>query len=333
MAMKRLFLLIALAIPTAFATSACDSGSTVAADEDSRLSVYLKDAPGDVAAVWVDIEQIYFQGGPGGRLTVSEAPTGLIELLALRDHAQQIVDGLAIEPGLYSQLRFVLASAVLETTDGRVFAFGGAEHPGGLPVTGELKCPSCSNSGIKVKLAGDAVELEEGANGLMLDFDVGQSLGRELGNSGKWRMSPVIHATRIKTDDPDDPDAGSTIAGSVALAQLEQGGTVVIPACPDGEARTVQDFVPLATAATLLDGEGLPIVRSGNVDEEGRFEIEFVEPDAYQMGFQAEVAFSDFKLVFGASAEPAEVVIAAGESADGVAYTVLSATCEANTGG
>ena len=44
--------------------SACDSGTTDGPDQGTRLNVYLTDAPGDVAAIWVDVAEIYFQGGP-----------------------------------------------------------------------------------------------------------------------------------------------------------------------------------------------------------------------------------------------------------------------------
>lgn len=324
------------AIPTillgALVLPACDSGSASAPDQDTRLSVYLTDAPGDVAAIWVDVAEIYFQGGPGGRMPVSETPTGLIELLALRDQATELVSGLAIDPGIYSQLRFVLSSAVLETVEGEVYAFGGADHPDGLPVTGELKCPSCSNSGIKVKMSGDAVEVSEGANGLLLDFDVNQSLGRQLGNSGKWMLNPVVHATKVKADDPEDPESGSAITGTVALD--ESGETAVtIPMCPEGEARSIRDFIPLATATTLVDGDGASIVRSGEVEEDGSFEIEHAEADVYVMGHQAEIPLDAFKLVFDATVEPAEATVDGNTDVTGVSYTITDARCEATTGG
>jgi len=323
---------IALCFSVSALLVGCDSATTGASDGDTRISVYLTDAPGEMAAVWVDVAEIYFQGGPGGRLTLSDTPTGMIELLSLRDRTAELVTGLTADPGMYSQLRFVVSAAMLETLEGDVYAFGGAEHPEGAEVTGELMCPSCSSSGIKVKLSGDAVEMAAGENALVLDFDVSQTFSRPAGNSGKWMMKPVIHATKVKGDDPEGP-TGSTIAGSVTLAQNAEGGTVAIPMCPEGEPRSIRDFVPLASAAILVDGEGAQIVRGGEVEDDGSFKIDFVEPDTYAMGYEAEVPLDAVKLVFTATVEPESVLVAESTDVDGVAYVITGATCEANAGG
>jgi hypothetical protein len=216
--------------------TACDGASTndpLPLDESgTRVSVFITDAPGDVAAVWVDVSEVYFQGGPGGRTPLVTESTGLIELTSLADKTRELAGDVAIEPGNYSQLRFVIQSAVLETLDGSVYAFGGALHPGGLEITGDLMCPSCSNSGLKVKLSGGQVVMEEGGNALVLDFDVSQSFGRMAGNSGKWQMSPVINGSKLDGEDPEDPTVSSRIEGAVQLAS-----GLSMPACPAGEPR------------------------------------------------------------------------------------------------
>jgi hypothetical protein len=308
---------------------ACDSASTndptPLDDSDTRVSVFVTDAPGDVAAVWVDVVEIYFQGGPGGRTPLLTESTGLIELTSLADQVYEVAADVAVESGTYAQLRFVIASAVLETLDGSVYTFGDAEHPGGLERTGDLMCPSCSSSGLKVKLSDGQVAFEEGDNALVLDFDVSQSFERMAGNSSRWRMSPVVNGTKLSGDDPEDPNGASRIAGSVVLASA-----VSIPACPDGEERSLQDFVPLAAAVSLLDEDGNGIVRSGEVDDDGAFSIDYVDPDDYAMSFEAEIAFGDdHKLVFEATVEPAQVTVPDGEAVEGVIYTVVGATCEA----
>ena len=118
-------------------------------DSGTRISVFITDAPGDVSAVWVDVSEIYFQGGPGGRTPLVTEATGLIELTSLADRARELAGDVAIEPGNYAQLRFVVSAAVLETLDGSVYVFGDAVHPGGVAATGDLMCPGCSNSGLK----------------------------------------------------------------------------------------------------------------------------------------------------------------------------------------
>ncbi|MEZ4424287.1 MAG: DUF4382 domain-containing protein [Gemmatimonadota bacterium] len=312
------------------AFAACDSDGTSTLDDGpTRLSVYLTDAPGDVAAVWVDVAEIYFQGGPGGRTSVLEEPTGLIELTALADETRLLVGDLQLDPGIYRQLRLVLRAAVLEATDGQVYAFGGAEHPDGLPVTGDLQCPSCSGSGLKIKLAGDAVELTEGGNAVVLDFDVSQSFGHAAGRSGKWIMSPVIHAVRTPdSDDPEAPDAGGSIVGTVVLAQDEAGSPVQIPQCPEGTDRSLADFVPAAVALTLADGDGSPIVRTGVVGEGSAFRIAPLDPDTYTLGVQ-NLELDAFTLEWTATVEPGEVSVGEGERVEGVVYTVTGAGCVA----
>jgi len=319
------------ALACSLLVSACDEAGVSSVDDDrTTLSLYLTDAPGDVAAVWIEVSEIYFQGGPGGRLDVLTEPTDLIEITELVGTTASLVGDLEVSPGIYNQLRFVLASAVLETTAGEVYAFGDASHPEGLAVSGELKCPGCDRSGLKVKLANDQVELAEGANGIVLDFDVSQSFGRMAGNSGKWLMRPVIHAVRTEGgDDPDDPSAASAIRGSVALATDGEGAPIELPECPAGQGRTTGDFLPVATAISLLDGEGEAIRRTGSIADDGSFEIGPLQADSYELGFEPELLFDAFKLVWQATVDPATVDVDGSTDVGGVVYTVTRATCEA----
>ena len=315
------------------ALAACDDGSIEPVMfQDGTLSVFLTDAPGDVAAVWVDIAEVYFQGGPDGRFPVLSEPTGLVELTELQDRAVELVGGLEVAPGTYSQLRFVLSAAVLEATDGTVYAFGGAAHPDAEKVvTGELMCPSCSTSGLKVKLNNDALEIGEAGTGLVMDFDVAQSFGKPAGNSGKWVMKPVVHAVKMDDGvDPEMPGAGASISGSVALGVDGGGQPIVLPACPAETPRTIQDFVPTATAATLVDDADQPIMRSGEVGEDGTFSIDFLDADSYAMGFMSPLELGDMRLVFEATVDPATADIVGEADVMGVAYVITSAACEAN---
>ncbi len=322
---SRLSWILALAVGVA----GCDESGPASLDnEDTTLSLYLTDAPGDVAAVWINIDEVFFQGGPGGRLMLLDEPTGLIELTELVGISQSLVSDLAVEPGSYRQLRFVLGSAVLETSDGDVYSFGGADHPGGVASSGDLMCPGCAQSGLKVKLANGQLDVGEGENGLVLDFDVSQSFGRMAGNSGKWIMKPVIHAVPTQEgDDPENPEAGSSIQGTVAL---ESG--VELPQCPAGQERSLSDFVPTATALTLTDGDGGAIVRSGSVADTGIFEIGSLDPDSYALAFESELTFDAFKLVWQATVDPAQVDVGEGTTVEGVSYSIAAATCEAVAG-
>lgn len=312
-----------LLLPLAFV--ACDNAEDlVGVEDDARLSLYLTDAPGNVAAVWVEITGATLHGD-GGDVVLMDESTGLIEITTLVNTAQELVDDAEIPAGTYGKLTLMLGDAVLETDDGDVYALGDAAHPDGLAVTGELKCPSCAQSGLKVMLHGMTVD--EGDNALVLDFDVSQSFGHEAGKSGKWVMRPVIHTSFVRDGDDDLDDESVSIEGTVALAT-----GVTIPECPAGSARSIRDFVPMATAANLLDDAGSPVVRTASVDADGEFEMDFVSADTYTLGFDDTVELTGSNLTFQATVSPTTVTVA-GEDVDGVAYTITGATCSAVAGG
>jgi len=314
-----LFLMMTLAF------AACDAADDPMEpdDTDARLSLYLTDAPGDVASVWIEIEEVSLQGD-GESLVLLSEPTDLIQITELVGRAQEIVDDYVIPPGRYGQLRLRIEDAVLETTNGQVYVLGTAQHPDGLDATGTLMCPSCSQSGLKVLLHG--VEIEEGENALILDFDVSQSFGHQAGRSGKWIMRPVIHSSFLPGDDDDADDAGVSIEGDVVL-----GTGVQIPACPANAPRSVQDFLPKATAQTLLDADDLPVVRTGAVDDDGEFEIDYLAPDTYALGYEESIEYGDWALVFEATVEPAQILVE-DEDVEDVLYTITSATCNELSG-
>jgi hypothetical protein len=317
---------LALALVLGAGVTACDADepSFPTGDGKTSLSVLLTDAPGAVEAVWVDIAEIYLQGIDGPVVLLDE-PTGLIEVTELVGTSRTLVADAEVDATSYGQLRLVVAGAVLETKSGGVYTLGGAEHPDGLEATGDLMCPSCAQSGLKVVIPHDDIEMEEGVAALLLDFDVAQSFGHQAGASGKWVMRPVIHATLVLDENgdgiPDFEQAGS-IVGTVGLAE-----GLTIPECPAGTPRSLSDFVPTATAQTLTDDEGMPILRTGTMLEGGGFVMSFLTPDTYTMGYQGQLEFEGASLVFTAGVVPAAAEVVDGEF-DGVAYTVTGATCE-----
>jgi hypothetical protein len=309
---------IALALAVPFALGACDDSPTDDGSDMARLTVFLTDAPGDVEAVWVDISDVRLRSDDGEVDLLDEA-TGLIEISELVGSTQLLIDETEIEAGTYREVRLFLAGAVLESKSGKVFVLGDAEHPDGLPATGELKCPSCAQTGLKIKLGNGGVELD-GETAVVLDFDVAQSFGHEAGKSGKWVMHPVIHATVVE-----DADDGATLTGTVALAS-----GVSVPDCPAGTPRSIQDFVPTLTAATLLDASNNPLVRTGTVAADGTFAVTFVAPDAYTLGYVADTNLNTHELVWTATVTPASVTIASDDDdGAGIVYTVTGVTCAA----
>ncbi|HET6361773.1 MAG TPA: DUF4382 domain-containing protein [Gemmatimonadota bacterium] len=166
--------------------------------DPTSVTVLLTDAPGDIAHAWVDIAEIYLQGGEGdedgagGRVILFNGPTGPIDLLELIDSAQEIAGDVVVPAGRYGQLRVVLDGAAIMLESGEIFATDGFEPPGEGPIAGELMCPSCSTSGFKVVLQGRELDLVDPEELLVLDFDAGESFVREAGMSGRWIVIPVI---------------------------------------------------------------------------------------------------------------------------------------------
>ncbi|MDH5235028.1 MAG: DUF4382 domain-containing protein [Gemmatimonadota bacterium] len=169
------------------------------------MNVLLKDAPGDVATAVVTIESVYLQSDTAqgsGRIVLRDTPV-TIDLLTLRDTAMSLVSAASIPAGKYHQLRFVISDAYIavvgtDTTQRTVYATSPAYAglPAGTTVDGTLQMPSFASSGLKVKLPGDAVQVDaNGVTTLLVDFNVAQSFGRVAGASGRWVMSPVVQAT------------------------------------------------------------------------------------------------------------------------------------------
>lgn len=175
------------------------------ATRHSRLSLLLTDAPGDVLSAVVTIDRVYLQPGEEGdegRLVLREEDI-TTDLLTLADSTISIVDSALVPVGNYRQLRFVVSGGYIEVenADGTSSIYASSPDYPGLPdgavVAGELQMPSFAQSGLKVNLPNDAIEIGEDEFWLLIDFDVAQSFGRAAGQSGRWVLSPVIQATRV----------------------------------------------------------------------------------------------------------------------------------------
>ena len=315
---RRIIFLLALALGLA----ACDGTGP---NDRARLSIYLTDGPGDVESAWIQIDQILMVGDENGEIEVPADLDEMIKITDLVDRVRALATEVPFEPDSFRELRLVLAGAVLKSKQGEVYATAGATLPAELANTQgvqTLQCPSCAQSGLKIKVHGPAPELEEGESAsLVLDFDVAQSFGHRAGASGRWIMHPVIFATWVEAPQP----VTRSISGTVAL-----GTGVTVPQCPTGTARTVADFIPKATAATLKDASNNAIVRTGTVAANGTFSISPVDADSYAMGFN-ETLLGASKLVWTATVAPASVTVAAsGPDVTGVAYTLTGASCVPN---
>ncbi len=200
-------LFTALAVVLALAGSACSGDGSGPDGGTARVTLLLTDAPGEIVTAVVTIDQIYLQGGEGGRVVLMDEPV-TTDLLTLADDFQTLLTDVEVPAGTYSQLRFVISGAYIEVerTGGATDIFASAtdyeELPKGATVFGLLKMPSLGSSGLKVNFA-EPLTLAEGETTLLVDFDVAQSFGKEAGQSGKWVMHPVI--TGEKTEAPPAP--------------------------------------------------------------------------------------------------------------------------------
>ncbi len=264
-----------------------------------------------------------YREGPGDcdcePVWLLEESTGWIDLLTLAQTWVSLVEDAEVPAGTYGQLRFVLGDAAIVTEGGRVYATPGADLESlsavrGAETTadGELHCPSCSRSGLKVAFRG-GIEVGDDADAIfMVDFDVTQSFGHPAGRSGRWIMHPVMMGTKMST------------AGAIAGAVLLDGLT--LPSC-DTRPVTVEDFVPTAEPA------GDATQYTGDVDSEGAYEIAPLDPGAYDLGYlgQVDVQVNSTTWTIGFNADhPATANVPAGGIVE-VNYTITSADC--NSGG
>lgn len=294
----------ALPLLAVLALAACDGGTGAAGD--TRLSIRLTDAPGDLAQAWVRIDAIRLHGEGGGEDLLAER-TEWVDLLTLSGgRTAELVNGAVVPAGRYSELRFVVCEAYVVTRDGDVFASDHAELPAGVQADGELHMPSACNSGFKVKFPADsALMLESESTILTVDFDVSQSFGHQAGNSGRWVMHPVIHATAV--------GAAGGITGTVAVAQ-----GVTLPTCGGGPV-AVTAFVPQAT----LGSE----VFTSAVAADGRYRIT-VAPGTYAMGHAQALSFANGdSLMVTATPTPASVTVASAGTAT-ADYSITALTCK-----
>lgn len=307
---------LVLPLLAALAMAACDGDGT-GGGGDARVSIRLTDAPGDLREAWVRIDRISLKGGAAdstreGSVDLLGTRTEWVDLLTLSGgRTAELVNGAVVPAGRYSELRMVVCEAYVVDNDGRVYATRDAVLPAGVTANGQLQIPAGCSSGFKIKLSGDEpVELAGESTILTVDFDVSQSFGHQAGNSGRWIMHPVLHATAVGL-------AGG-IGGTVTVAQ-----GLTLPTC-GGSAVAVTAFVPRATAG----GE----THSSAVGTDGRYRIT-VAPGTYAMGYAPALSFANGdSLMVTAAPSAATATVANGTTAT-VDYSITAATCKPKPAG
>ena len=118
-------------------------------------------------------------------VSVEIEPT-VFDLLELNNGNEALLADIDIPEGELKEIRLILGANNHLVVDGDTL---------------ELKVPSGSSSGLKIKIDAD---IEEGKEyKLVLDFDASRSIVK-AGNSGKYNLKPVIHATLLTQDDEDE---------------------------------------------------------------------------------------------------------------------------------
>jgi hypothetical protein len=307
---------LALPLLAAFAMAACDGNGT-GGSGDARVSIRLTDAPGDLKEAWVKIDRMYLKGGPAdsaqdGSVDLLTTRTDWVDLLTLSGgRTAELVNGATVPAGTYQELRLVVCEAYIVEKDGDVYATNDAALPAGVTADGQLHIPSGCSSGFKIKFKTDEpVTLQNESAILTVDFDVSQSFGHQAGNSGRWVMHPVLHATAVGF-------AGG-ITGAVTVGQ-----GVTLPTC-GGSPVAVTAFVPQATAGTTI--------YTSAVGADGSYRTT-VPPGTYTMGYAPSLSFANGdSLTVTAAPSAASATVASGGTAT-VDYSITAATCKVKPAG
>ena len=293
---RSVFVLLAALSPVACSDSSGPGGQ-------SRVTVHLTDAPGDVEAAVVTISEVYLQGSEG-RVTLSDDDV-TVDLLDLANSTAVIVDEAVVPEGNYSELRFVITGAYVEVENGSggTDIYASSPNYSGLPagatVTGDLQMPSLSQSGLKVEIVDGDLEVTEDED-ILVDFDVSQSFGHLAGQSGKWVMHPVVKGAVF-----------TQAASLTTTLSLAQG--VTLPTV-GGNAVTLGLF------KAELEGEQVTFT---DADNNGTFEAQFrfLLPGTYTLKIIAPTGVT----ITTNPASPIEVTIGTGATAT-QAVTIASAS-------
>lgn len=183
------------------ACSKNDSSSGV----NSRLSVYLTDAPAPYDAVYIDIRDIQVNASAdaatgSGWQSLPILRPGVYNLLSFRNGLDTLLASKEIPAGKISQIRLILGA-------NNSVVIKGVAYP--------LETPSAQQSGLKLNIHADLVADIEYR--LWLDFDASRSIVTT--GSNKYILKPVIRTYTAATS--------GTIKG-IALPLLHVRGVFVI---------------------------------------------------------------------------------------------------------
>jgi hypothetical protein len=187
---------------------------TAEIDSITSLNIRLTDAPIDLDEVNIDLQQVIIKGSEGTQEIPLETNAGIYNLLDLQNGIDALIANAEIQLGQLTEVRLLLGANNTVVVDGESF---------------ELKIPSGSQSGLKIKLCLDLTDMPQ--YDLILDFDAAESV--HITGNGKYIMKPVI---KIKNPDA-QCDGGGEEEGEEDDG--EEDGGVSIDDLPE----TVVDFL------------------------------------------------------------------------------------------
>lgn len=261
----------------------------------NKVSVMLTDATGPFQAAVVTITEIDLVGSGGVHVLSNTKVT--TNLLTLANDAATLVSNAEVPEGNYSELRFVITGAYVDTGSG-IYASSPTYEglPAGATVAGNLQMPSLATSGLKVDMANGSLDVNTDSKVLLVDFDVAQSFGHAAGNSGNWVMHPVIKGADI------------TVSGDVNVAVSLAAG-VTLPA-----GVTLANF-----SATLTNADN--VTETLALSATGTATFKFLLPGTYSVGLTAPGAAT----ITTSPAIPLSVTVGSGAAAN-ASLTITGAT-------
>lgn len=280
-----------------------------------HVSIMMTDAPSaTVQTAVVTISKVYLVGSAADTANTSAqvqllAAPVTTDLLTLANDLTTLVDTAAVKAGTYQQLRFVIDGAYIQTVDsaGTTHTYATAGYANApATVDGTLKCPSCSQSGIKVNLPDGGLTVTEGeTTSLLVDFNVADTFGHQAGNSGMWVMHPTLNATQ------------ASLAGQLHVT-LGLADSVTLPVL-DTVTTTLGSFsaeLKPSDADSTSTGTIVPFVSSN-----GTFAADFshLVPGSYTVTIMGPTG-----LTFTTDPETQAVTVQSGATAS-AAFTVTSA--------
>lgn len=156
----------------------------------STLNIRLTDGPIDLDKVNIDLQQVFIKGPDGFEEIPLGTNTGIYDLLEFQDGKDVLIASIEdLELTQIKEIRLVLGENNTVVVDDETY---------------DLKVPSGSQSGLKIKVCLDLTDMPE--YDLILDFDAGKSV-HKTGN-GKYIMKPVIKVVNpdAKCGDEDEDD-------------------------------------------------------------------------------------------------------------------------------